>query len=360
MLKNTLKLAFASILFLTSCSNDDNAAIVATDDDKKDVENVVKVNATNANTTERTADIKALPATTVPVIVEFTKENKTLNRLYVTQTVSGSNEGPVAYDIDPNGTLKLSKKADGSVDLEGDQEKAFSFKIDFPAPATTNGTVQYIIWATSQRGDFRDLTNDNSYEDNTTHAVITITAGTAAEVSGYREFEQTITLEAPLADASSKTFVSAFNGAIYSIKGAQETAALWDFGYFYDNTFGASFYSTATFPASGFTDPIETVTGIAKSELNKCYFGKSTKTAAEFDAVNTAAGLNNSLTTASKQDTSSFNAANALEVNDVVEFMDQYGNKGLIKITALTKGTGVKGRITFRVKVQAKATPIKG
>lgn len=355
MLKNTLKLAFASILFLTSCSNDDNAAIVATDDDKKDVENVVKVNATNANTTERTADIKALPATTVPVIVEFTKENKTLNRLYVTQTVSGSNEGPVAYDIDPNGTLKLSKKADGSVDLEGDQEKAFSFKIDFPAPATTNGTVQYIIWATSQRGDFRDLTNDNSYEDNTTHAMITITAGTAAEVSGYREFEQTITLEAPLADASSKTFVSAFNGAIYSIKGAQETAALWDFGYFYDNTLGASFYSTANFPASGFAQgSVEAVTGLAKTDLNKCYFAKSGKTKAEFDAVNSRIGLENSLTTSSSQ------KINGLEVDDVVEFLDQYGNKGLIKITALTKGTGSKGEITFRVKVQAKATPVKG
>ena len=39
-----------------------------------------------------------------------------------------------------------------------------------------------------------------------------------------------------------------------------------------------------------------------------------------------------------------------LEENDIVEFLDQYGNKGLIKITNIIPGNGSNGQITFNVK----------
>jgi hypothetical protein len=356
-LNNTLKLAFvASSLFFASCS-EDNLALETTEEDIENTEYSVTVNSTNTSI-EREIDILALADSTVPVIVNFTKENDNMDRLYVTQTTSGSTEGSVVYNIDPEDLLKLDTKIDGSLDLDGEQEDAFSFTINFPAPSAVNSTVQYVLWTTEGRGDYRDITNDNSFENKSTYAVITITAGTPADLSGIREFEQTISLDAPLANGNSISFVSVFNGQEYSISNAIETAAFWDFGYFYDNTLGASFYSTATFPSSGFTGTVETVTGLERTELNKCYFGKSNKTVAQFDAINTTDGLNNLLTDDSNQDTSSLNAVNALEIDDVVAFLDQYGNKGLIKITALTKGNGTAGKITFEVKIQTKATPI--
>ena len=49
-----------------------------------------------------------------------------------------------------------------------------------------------------------------------------------------------------------------------------------------------------------------------------------------------------------------------LKVGDVVEFVDQYGNKGLIKVSNISPGFGSDGSITFDVKVQFSALPIKG
>lgn len=359
MLKNTLKLAFASILFLTSCSNDDNAAIVTTDDDKKDTTAMVTVNATNGNTDERKAEIIATPATTVPVIVKFTKENKAMNRLYVTQALSNSKEGAVPYNIDSTGDLGLKLKGDESLDLEGDQEDEFTFTINFPAPAVLNETVQYVIWATNQRGDFRDITNDNSYEDKTTHAVITITAGTAAEVTGYREFEQTISLEVPSADGKSETFISVFNGQKYKINDGVETAALWDFGYFYGATSKASLYSSYAYSNSSFlhffgTGANQSVAQFAgvdeATDLNKFYFSKSTM---DFDGVSKSSDLDGIVASTDQ-------SISGLSVGDVVEFVDQYGNKGLLKITAIVESFNAGSTITFYVKSQGKPTPIKG
>ncbi len=364
--KNTLKFAFAaSALFFVSCGGDDNSLIETPID--TETENPVTQEPTptvivtnlNADTNEREVEFTAEANTTTPVIIKFSDADNTMNRMYITQTLSGTNEGPTPYEIDPNDNLGLSKKTDNSLDLEGDQEESFNFTINFPTPATDGGTVQYVIWTTKQRGDYRDISNDNSFDDYA-YALITITAGkTKASFSGFREFEKTIKLDAPLADATSETFISLFDSNVHKISEGEESAALWDFGYFYDKDFGASFYSVSTFPSSGFTKSIKEITGLERSQLNKCYFGKSTKTIEEFDAISTAAELDNNLTTDSKQDTSSFIASNALEIGDVVEFLDQYGNKGLIKIIGLVKSAGSTGEITFDVKVQTNALPIE-
>lgn len=356
--KNTLKLAFvASSLFFTSCSSDDNIALETTEEDLEEIEYSVTVNATNTDTEERTVDFSAVVGSTVPVIVKFTKEDDSMDRLYVTQNISGSTEGSVAYDIDADDALDIDRKLDGSLDLENDQEDEFTFTINFPAPTTDNATVQYILWTTEGRGDYRDITNDNSFEDKSTHAVITITAGTEAELSAYKEFEQTISLEVPSADGTSETFISVFNGEKYAISQGEETAALWDFGYFYSGSGKPSFYSSSAYSSTGFlqifgTNQDQSVAEFAGAsgdiDLNDFYFSTSS---IDFDAVDDYNDLD-IIVQSNSQSLVDF------DVNDVIEFVDQYGNKGLIKIISIDKSFSAGSKVTFDVKVQANATPI--
>lgn len=356
-IKNTLKLAFvATSLFFASCT-EDNLALETTEEEIEEIDYSVTVNATNADTTERTADITALLGSTVPVIVKFTKEADSMDRLYVTQTASGSTEGSVAYDIDADDLLDLDTKIDGSLDLEGAQEDEFTFTIDFPTPSTDNATVQYVIWATEGRGDYRDITNDNSFENKETYAVITITAGTAAELSSYSEFEQTISLEVPSADGTSETFISIFNGEKYTINEGVETAALWDFGYFYGGTSKASFYSSSSYSSTSFLQIFgsEQNQSVAEfsgatgtTDLNNFYFNSSS---IDFDAVDESSDLDPIVQSTSQNITN-------LSEGDVIEFVDQYGNKGLIKINNIDESYDAGSEITFYVKAQANITPI--
>jgi len=147
--------------------------------------------------------------------------------------------------------------------------------------------------------------------------------------------------------------MSLYSGDTYLINEGIETSALWDFGYLHGTSSGAGFYSTNDFPSSGFGDSVETISGVSQAELNKCYFGESSFTAAEFDAITSSDSLNNALSSSSSQ------RIQGLEVDQVVEVLDQYGNSGLIKITAISPGNGSSGSITFDVKVQVNALPVQ-
>lgn len=354
-IKNLSKTAFiASALFFASCTEDNTIL----EDIGIGNDGTVTVSATNtAGDSETQYSTTATAGSTVTVSVNFSVEEaeRNMERLYITKTDFSSLDGPQPYDITLDGTIEgISTKSDGSIDLDDDHKEAFSFSIDFPAPTEADGTVQYVIWATKQRGDFRDLTNDNVYGDDTAnYAVITIGEGVS---SVYSEFSTTI-LAAPLADGTSHTFASAYNGATYAINDGIETAALWDFGYFYGASTEASFYSAADFPKVFTVDGVDGVVDVATfldsdevstSDLNNCYFALSTLTADEFDAIDSNEDLDTISTPTDEN-------VKGLSVGDVVEFVDQYGNKGLIKVTALTNGFGSDGKITFDIKVQASA-----
>lgn len=322
----------AAITF--SCSSDDNEDIQGP---STETTFDLKVTNTNAgNTAER--DLKITTAelnSKVKVNVTFTSE-QSMRRLYIAKSENGGAYEPFAFT-----NQQVDEKKDGSVDLVGDDKKTFTFNIDFDTPASVNGTITYILWATTGRGDFRDVSKRNAIGE-FDFGTITVTAGNGAVGDGVKAYTTTI-LAAPLADGSSETFMSVFDGKVYKINEGEELAALWDFGYYYGVDGKASLASSNNYPANIIDVP--TVGGVTAEELNKVYFGLSSKTIAEFDAISTRSDLDFIVQSTSQR-------INNLKVDDVVEFVDSYGNKGLIKVKEVVAGNGTNGKITFDVKVQ--------
>ncbi|WP_146052730.1 hypothetical protein [Aquimarina sp. I32.4] len=324
----------ASSALITSCSSDDNTDI---EGPSEETTYDLIVNTTNAsNTTERDIQITTDKLnSTVKVNVTFTAD-KSMKRLYISKNVDGTANEPFAFT-----NQAVDEKKDGSIDLVGDNKKEFTFNIDFDTPSSANGTVTYVLWATTGRGDFRNVSKRNAIGDYD-FGTITIKAGNGAVGNGVKSYTQTL-LEAPLGDGSSSTFMSIFDGKVYKINQGEEYSALWDFGYYYGLTGKASLASSNNYPTNIIDVP--TIGGVTTEELNKVYFGLSSKTIADFDAISTKSDLDFITQPASQR-------INNLAVGDVIDFVDSYGNKGMIKITALVAGDGNNGQITFDVKVQ--------
>lgn len=337
--------------FFTSC-NDENNDILRdpdpTTDPVAETYNLI-VNPTNANQVkERNLIITADANAQVPVKVNF-KGSESMYRLYITKNVIGSTEGPVPFEY--SGAVL---KSDGSINLDAEDKAEFTYNLSFDAPAEVGQTVQYVLWATTGRGDFRDVTKRNAITGNA-FGVITIKAGSAPTTgtvdAALKSFSAVI-LAAPLSDGSSETFISLFNNQKYAINQGVEYAALWDFGYFYGATKNASFASAYDYPSD--VVDVVSISGVSsKDELNHFYVTKSTKTATDFDNISTGSDLDAITKPTTERVT-------GLSTGNVIEFVDAYGNKGLIKVTEI-KGTYNSGDyIKFDVKVQVKAEPIKG
>lgn len=363
LLKSVCVFAFvATSLTLTSCGSENNDLIDGPDSNTKF--NLI-INPTNSNNVaERNLNITVTPNVDQKVNVSFTS-NENMYRLYVTKNVFGSDDGAIAYE--KLESIGIDTKRDGSIDLGSNQKTNFTFNIDFDSPTALDQTVQYKLWVTTGRGDFRDVSKRNAIDANA-FGTITLKGGVNADtnVQNLKSFSATI-LNAPLAEGTSESFISIFNGVKYKITTQDvkdintytftaaekeenaENAALWDFGYFYGNTKGASFASASNYPSD--VIDINKITGLTSTQLNKCYMVKSSLTTAQFDAISAYAELNS----ISKPSTE---RVTGLVANDVIEFVDAYGNKGLIKITEIK--TGFTGSIKFDVKVQVNAEPIKG
>lgn len=374
MMKTLIKKAFVLPLLtcfigLTSCNSEDNDVFKDVEGEGTETINEIIVNPTNGATTERSLSLNAAANSTVKVKVNFTGD-KTMRRIYTTKNTFSDGTGPQPFEF-----IVGDKKNDGSIDLGGDDKTAFGFTFEFDAPTTTNDVVEYVIWTTSGRGDFRDLSKRNAIEDGA-FATIRITAGSGANQTGFRSFTQTI-LAAPLAEGTSESFISLFdenthkivlqngadvvNGTFTEEEKAEnaELSALWDFGYFYDNTNKSSFASASKYmeafiksDGSPVVD-ITNFTGLEKADLNNFYFKKSSLTVAEFEAISS----DQELDFITKGDSEK---VNNLVVNDIIEFVDQYGNKGLIKINRIKGTFNLGDEIEFDVKAQFNAVPIKG
>ncbi len=342
-LKNSLRLGVTAVtLFLTSCS--DNANDILTGD--QDAKYEIKVNPTNTNTTERSVDIIANANSLVKVQVNFTGDKK-MRRIYMTKNVYSDHSGPQPYEYSLG-----SKKSDGSIDLDGDDKDTFTYTFDFDTPKEVGDVVQYIIWTTNDRGDFRDVAKRNSIADDA-FGTITIKAGANADttVNGIKSFS-TILLEAPLGNGKSKAFLSLFDRKAHKIEDGVEVAALWDFGYYYGKTHKASFASADNYPKD-----VVDIRSIAKlgneDTLNKFYFKLSSKSNSDFESVTKKSDLDFITQPTSER-------VKNLVDGDIVEFVDGYGNKGLIRVTKIVHGDGKDGEIKFDVKVQFNNEPIKG
>lgn len=326
-----------------SCSSDDNDDLVITDPDAEfDAELIVTEAGTDdkrdvtVNAADVTGDIKTK--------VVFSANSANMRRLYITQDVSATGEEPFVFT-----SQEVDEKPDGSLDLVGDDKKDFEFQLDFPKPAVTNGTVVYKLWATTGRGDFRDITKRNALGDDVV-GTITVRYGSGVnDGSGIKAFTQTM-LAAPLGDGSSETFISLFNNEVYKISEGEETAALWDFGYYYGNTQNASLASTSNYPAlfDNDNDPdtalvnVSGLTGVAQTELNTFFIASSS---IDFDAVADTSDLD-AITTPTTQ------RVTGLSEGNVLEFVDKYGNKGVIKVAEISGTNGTGDFITLDIKVQ--------
>ena len=299
-----------------------------------------------------TASASGEAGTTVTGRVIFTSDATTQRRMYITQNYLGQGEMPFSsFDL-VSDDLTKALKADGSIDLDGATKKEIDFSFPLPVPDIENGEIVYSFWTTTGKGDFRDS------EKRLALGVgqITVTIGTGTNpAAAVREFTD-IKLFAPAQDGSTESFFSLLNETVYRIDVGPEFRAFWDFGYYYgasgdsagDN---ASFASTEQYDASfGFDveglEPGADEENAATETLNQMFFSTSiTIDATAFDAI----ALNSELDFITSS--SSQNITN-LSVGDVVEFVDNYGKKGLIKITAIEPGFNNNDFIEFDVKIQ--------
>ncbi len=288
--------------------------------------------------------------------VQFTSD-RDMRRLYITRTLPGGEPEPFAsFDELDSKSIRKATKPDGSIDLDGDRKNAFdfTFELDVPANATDGETI-YNFWATSGRGDFTDPSKRLLVGVGT----IEVKIGTAT-IGQQIISQEGISLRAPLGDGSSETFVSLFNlNEPFRIDEGAGTSELWDFGYFFGNTSRASLASANNYP-SNIID-IVTISNqdrpadeeeVMASDLRMVYFKRNTTI--DFDTVSLAEL--GALTVSS----SDSQRVTQLEANQVVEFLDSTGRKGLIRIVSITGTDGSSGTIVLDVKSTPSAPIMNG
>ncbi len=345
---------FAMTLLAIGCNSDDNTGFETPEGGEGTEETEVATLRfseadPSTNITEATATGEV--GTTVPGRIIFTSDETTQRRLYITQNISGAGDMPFNnFELNSDDLDKVLNN-DGSIDLDGATRNAIDFTFNLPVPNIENGSIVYSFWTTRGKGDFRDVNKRLALGAGT----ITVTVGTGANpAAAVREFTN-VKLFAPAQDGSTETFFSLLNETVYKINTGAEFRAFWDFGYYYGASGvsageNASFASTNQYNTSfGFDvmglEPDENEDDSENETLNNMFFNLSTMTEAEFNAVSMSGDLNDITSSGNQKITD-------LGVGDVIEFVDNYGKKGLIKITELQAGFRTSDFITFDVKIQ--------
>ena len=202
--------------------------------------------------------------------------------------------------------------------------------------ARTDGTIVYKFWVTSGNGDFRDATQRLIG----TPGTITLKSGTSTNPAAEVRMFQNVKLFTPTADATSLSFVSLLDGMVYRIDQGEEFITFWDFGYINLVDGGPALHATSSYPEVA----IPSLADLTETK-NVVYFRNSTKTAAQFDAITISSELD-FITT--PDDT----FVKSLITGDVVEFVDQYGKKGMIKVLEAMEGNESNKYISISIKVQ--------
>ncbi len=356
-------LIFTMIFFVTSCGTDDGTIFdtpLPGDETgggdtgggtEEPVVATIVFNEAVSSSNIASASASGEVGTSVPGRVVFTSDATTQRRMYITQNISGQGDMPFnSFDLASDDLDKVLK-ADGSIDLDGASKKEIDFTFELPVPDISNGQIVYTFWTTRGKGDFRDITKRLALGAGT----ITVTVGTGANPAAeVRDFTG-IKLFAPAADGTTESFFSLLNKQVYRINEGPEFRAFWDFGYYFGASGvsageNASFASTITFDES-FGFPVEGLTpgmnedDMEEETLNTAFFALSTLDAAGFDAVMLSGDLGNIAQSSSQKITN-------LAVGSVIEFVDNYGKKGLIKITEIEAGFNNNDFIVFDVKIQ--------
>ena len=356
-LKSSL-IALSLAATVVSCGSDDNTDILKTPGEEapEDPTGVTKSATIKLTEGGATDDIffaeatgKAGESTKGRVI--FTTTDSKQRRLYATKTMPGGTPEPVIVaGLDKKGT-----KPDGSIDLDKDIKKELDFTFDLEVPTDmTNGEIIYNFWSTTGKGDFRNPEKRKLIGVGT----IAVKIGTGINPNAQLLSFPGIKLFAPDSEGKFDTFFSLFTGEASKINEGPEFRAFWDFGYYY----GASgiakddkaslvsvkeFETEFPFPVDGLKPGVDEEDA-ANETLNEAFFALSSKTSAEFDVANISSDFN---------DITKPTATNVtnLKIGDIVEFVDNYGNIGLIKVADLQEGFNNDDFIIIDVKVQPSA-----
>ncbi len=347
----------ALTFFITACSADEGSVFETPQDTDQDgmdeTPGVATIIFNEADPSKNIliAEANGEVGSKVQGRVIFTSSATTQCRLYITQNIAGAGDMPFNdFDLGDTDLTKVLK-ADGSIDLDGANKKEIDFTFELPVPDVVNGLIVYSFWTTKGKGDFRDPTKRIALGVGT----ITVKVGVGTNpFATVRKFEG-IKLFAPDQFGKTESFFSLLNETVYKINQGPEFRAFWDFGYYYGASGSsanddASFASTKTYDAAfGFDveglKPSDTEEDMIEETLNEMFFAMSSKSATDFDSIALASDLDG-ITKSSDQKITN------LMISDVVEFVDNYGKKGLIKITAIQAGFGNEDFIEFDVKIQ--------
>ncbi len=314
-------------LFIISCDNNDEIQV----DPNAQFDAILEVKEAGPANPDVTVNVNAITQSDIEAKVIF-KSTTSMKRLYITQNIKGQGETKFAP------TENVDLKADGAVDLTGKNDKDFEFQFTLPIPSGlgTDGTVVYKFWVTSGNGDFRDVTQRLIG----TPGTITLKFGTSTNPTAAVKTFANVKLFTPTADAKSLSFVSLLDGMVYKIEQGEEFITFWDFGYINLMDGGPALHATSSYPVVA----IPSLNDLTETK-NVVYFRNSTKTTAQFDAITISSDLDFITTPA---DT----FVKSLVTGDVVEFVDQYGKKGMIKVLEAMEGNESNKYISIAIKVQ--------
>ena len=243
-------------------------------------------------------------------------------------------------------------KADDSIDLDGDVQESIEFPFTLNVPtAVEDGSIIYTFWSTTGKGDFRDSSKRLLLGPATIE--VRVGDGNGTTDAAVREING-VQLFAPSEDGRTAAFFSLLTGEEYVVvsvadntNSGPEFRFLWDMGYYYpSDSVGSSFASTNHY-ATAFPFNVDGFEGtadeIAEGEvLNNMYFATSSL---NFDSVTVSSDLDG-ITSSNVEE------IEGMVVGSVVEFVDNYGKKGLIKVTGIEPGFNNDDYITFDVKIQ--------
>ena len=331
-----------SITSFVSCSSDAED-ILGTDEDIHGTDNentIATINLTEGGAASDIfyAEAEGSEGGLVYGRVIFSSPESSMSRLYVTETLPGGSSEPFEI-IELN---DKSTKADGSIDLSSDSKEALDFTFTLNVPdSVEEGSIVYNFWATTGKGDFRDSSKRLAVGVGTIEVVVS-----DVEVDSNLITYSNIKLEAPAESGTSSSFVSFYNGQVYQISDGTEYAAFWDLGYFHFDSTGANLASPLSYNTAVVNVPEVTSTDV--SELNSTYF-QLNNTSVDFDSVEFNSDLDDLTVSAlSSQE------IDGLQVDDVIEFMDNYGKKGLIKVNEIEPGYSPStDYINIDIKIQS-------
>ncbi len=316
-------------LVFTSC--EDNEEIAVNTGDGIDA----KLNINYSDSLTATVDSDLIDDGQVNARVTI-ESDENVRRIYITQNVFGA--GEEAVDAQALFGSNVDVKGDGSINVENsfDGSIIYFFNISLANLPAASGTIVYRFWATKNKGDFRDATKDIVESV----ATLTVELGTGQNPNAPLTSVTGVKLFPPTADLKSKSFASTIDGLVYALDDF-ENSDLWDLGYTGQGgnaQLSSAFGSPQLFPGGvTFQELIESELGVdAAADLNMVYF-MDLSDDFDFDGATTAADL--AELTVSNSNSQTIDIPTGATA-DIIAFIDQYGKKGIIRITALVNGSG--------------------